>query len=280
MTKVKVTKTVPALAPTTRAQVAQIARKVAGPMIETKYRAEDLYDGEGGPIMIYGSVVPTGSQTQLFNALPTLANGDLGFQRDGQKVLPVKHTLELDFTFNNQIQAIGGGGVDACAWDLTVHVWYGYAKRYKSWADIATNTSALANEMFELGNGNSGVFGGGPFDILKKVNADVLTLKRKSFRMYRPLGSQNQATLAGGLTTYYPQTIKKHITLKFGKRSSLLYDESNPYPENYAPFVIIGYEHNDATNAANTVYNPAAPTIANTPAIQVYGVRKLWFKDA
>lgn len=272
-----------ALAPTTRAQVAQIARQTIKPMMETKYRADDLVGDSGYPLQIYGSVAPsgTGATVQLFNALPTLAIGDNGFQRDGQKVLPVKHTMELDFTFNNQIQDVSKtGNLDSCAWDVTVHVWYGYAKRYKNWFDIQTNAAALTGEMFELGNGNSGQFGGAPYDILRKVNSDVLTVKRKSFRMFRPFGAQNQATLQGGLTTYFPQLIKKHITLKFGKRSSLLYDEGGSYPENYAPFVIIGYEHNDGTQAANALYNAGSPSILNTPAIQVQGIRKLWYKDA
>lgn len=267
------------LAPRTRKAVATIAKRVFNRRTETKYRAENL--SPEGQVMIYGDTAPTGVSTQLFGALPTLAIGDNGFQRDGQKVIATKSTLELDFTFNNQIQAIGGGGVDACSWDITVHVWYGYAHRYKSWTDVATNTSTIVNEMFELGNGNSGRFAGGPSDIMKKLNTDVVMLKRKSFRMYRPLGAQNQATIAGGLTTYYPQLIKKHITLSFKPpKGQLLYDEAVAYPENFAPFVIIGYEHNDATQASNTVYVPAAPTILNVPAIQVDGVKKLWYKDA
>lgn len=247
-------------------------------MMETKYRAEDL--STEGPVMIYGDVAPTGVPTQLFGAVPTLAIGDNGFQRDGQRVTPVKHTVELDFCFNNQIQAIGGGGVDACSWDITVHVWYGYCKRYKSQGDVVTNSSAIVNEMYELGNGNSSRFTGAPFDILRKLNNDVVTLKRRSFRMYRPLGSQNQATLAGGLTTYFPQLIKKRMVLGFKPPKSLQYDEAVPVPENYAPFVVIGYEHNDATQASNTLFVPGAPTILNTPAIQVQGLKKLWYKDA
>lgn len=275
--KVTVTKTVKALAPTTRAQVAQIARQAVRTEAETKYRAESL--STEGPIMIYGDVAPVGVTTQLYGALPTLPNGDLGFQHEGQKVSPVKHTLELDFTFNNQVQAISGGGVDACSWDITVHVWYGYCKRYKSLGDVLMNTSAIVNEMYELGNGNSGRFTGAPDDALRKLNTEVVTLKRKSFRMYRPLGAQNQATLAGGLTTYFPQLIKKRLVLGFKPPKTLLYDEAVPLPENYAPFVIIGYEHNDATQAANVKYVPGTPTILNTPAIQVQGLKKLWFKD-
>lgn len=271
--KVKLTK------PTAQA-VAKIAKRVLKGNTETKYRAEALTT-EGPAIEIYGDVAPTGVATQLFPALPIVAIGDNGFQRDGQRINPVKHTLELDFTFNNLMRDITNtGGLDACAWDLTVHVWYGYTKRYKSLIDVNVNTTNIVNEMFELGNGNSSRFTGAPYDILRKINNEVMTVKRKSFRMFRPLGSQNQATLAGGLTTYYPQLIKKHITLSFKPPKSLMYDESTPYPENYAPFCIIGYEHNDATQASNQL-GPAVPlNILQAPALLVQGLKKLWYKDS
>lgn len=274
-----VKRAVRSLRPTTRKAISAIAKRVVNRGSETKYRAEALTT-EGPAVQIYGDVAPTGVATQLFSALPTLAIGDNAFQRDGQKVTPVKHTLELDFTFNNLMRDITNtGGLDACAWDLTVHVWYGYAKRYKSLNDVLLNTSAIVNEMFELGNGNSGRFTGAPYDILRKVNTDVLTVKRRSFRMFRPLGAQNQATLAGGLTTYFPQVNKKHITLSFKPPQSLLYDEAYAVPENYAPFVIIGYENNDPTQASNQL-GPTVPVNSlQAPAILVQGLKKLWYKD-
>lgn len=272
---------VKSLAPRTRKAVATIAKRVLNRRSETKYRAENLWTGDGIAQIIYGDVAPTGVATQLFRALPTLAIGDGGYQRDGQKVNPVKHTMELDFAFNNQTRDITNtGGLDACSWDLTVHVWYGYAHRYKSLNDVTLNSSAIVNEMYELGNGNSGRFTGAPFDILKKINTDVLSVKRKSFRMFRPLGAQNQATLSGGLTTYFPQLIKKHITLAFKPPKTLMYDESYTVPENYAPFIIIGYEHNDPTQAANTQLANPPTTILQAPAIQVQGLMKLWYKDS
>lgn len=276
----KARRAVKSLAPRTRKAVATIAKRVLNRRSETKYRAETLYT-DGPALAIYGDVAPTGVPTQLFRALPTLAIGDGGFQRDGQKVSPVKHTMELDFTFNNLLRDITNtGGIDACSWDLTVHVWYGYAHRYKSLNDVGLNSSAIVNEMYELGNGNSGRFTGAPFDIMRKINTDVLSVKRKSFRMFRPLGSQNQATLSGGLTTYYPQTIKKHITLAFKPPKTLMYDETYSVPENYAPFVIIGYEHNDATQSANTLLTNPPTAIANAPALLVQGLMKLWYKDS
>lgn len=268
------------LAKPTAKAVASIAKRVLNRQTETKYRAESL-STESPAIQIYGDVAPTGVATQLFSALPTLAIGDNGFQRDGQKVTPIKHTLEMDFTFNNLMRDITNtGGLDACSWDVTVHIWYGYAHRYKSLNDVLLNTSAIVNEMFELGNGNSGRFVGAPYDIQRKINTDVLSVKRKSFRMFRPLGSQNQATLAGGLTTYYPQLTKKHITLSFKPPKTLMYDEAYSVPENYAPFVIIGYEHNDPTQASNQLGPTVPVNVLQAPAILVQGLKKLWYKDS
>lgn len=269
------------LRPKTRTAIAAIAKKVLRMNTETKYRAENLYL-EGPALPIYGDVAPAGVATQLFGAMPTVAIGDNAFQRDGQKIQVTKHTVEMDFTFNNLIRDITNtGGLDACSWDLTVHVWYGYVKRYKSQNDVLQNTSAIVNEMYELGNGNSSRFTGAPYDIMRKINTDVLTVKRKSFRMFRPLGSQNQATLGGGLTTYFPQLTKKRITLSFKPPKTLLYDEAYSVPENYAPIIIVGYEHNDPTQASNQLGpNPVPANILEAPALLVQGLKKIWYKDS
>lgn len=274
------TAAVKSLKPRARKAVAAIAKSVMKRGQETKYRA-DIITSTDGPQMIYADVVPTGAPVQLFPALPDLAIGDNGFQRDGQRVNPVKHSVDLDFTFNNQIKDISNvGGLDQCAWDITVHVWYGYAKRYKSQPDVATNLTTLANELFELGDGSSGTFAGAPYDALKKINDEVFSLKHKKFRMYRSFGMQNQATLAGGITTYFPQLIKKRCTVSFKPPKTLMYDEANAYPENYAPIIIIGYEHNDNTQGANAVMTNPPTSILNAPALQVSTLSKLWFKDS
>lgn len=281
MRRSKATKAVKSLAPRTRKAVATIAQRVMRKTQETKYVTAPITTEGGQPIQIYGSTVPTGGTTQLIPTLPSLAIGPNGFQRIGQSVQPVRHTCTLDVEFNNIVTDLSGnGGLDACAWDVTVHIWYGYARRYKSSQDVELNASSLVNDMFELGNGNSGPFAGAPHDGLKKVNTDVLQVKCKSFRMFRSLGDQNQATVAGGVTTYFPQLIKRRVKLAFVPPKQLKYDENAADPENFAPFFIIGYEHNDNTQASNNATPGAPATILTKPAIQIYGLSELWFKDA
>lgn len=278
----KSTRAVKSLAPRARKAVATIAKRVMKKSQETKYVSEALVAVGGSPFQVYGDVLPLGGTPQIIPTLPLLAEGVAPFQRVGQQVQPVRHTTTLDIEFNSLIQDIsGGGGLDACAWDINVHIWYGFARRYKKAVDITgANAIDILSNMLEKGDGTNQKFGGAPHDALFKANTDVLQVKRKSFRMFRPFGAQNQATLAGGLTTYYPQMIKKRVKLSFKVPKKLKYDEVDTDPENYAPFFIIGYEHNDNTQASNDASTPPGSTILTKPAIQFVGRSELWFKDA
>lgn len=267
--------------PRARKAVASIAKRVMRKNIETKYVSDLIGQPEGVPFELYGSVVPTLGVPQLYTACPAVTVGDNGYQRTGQQINPVRHTCTLDVEFNNLRQDItGGGGLDACAWDITCHIWYGYARRYKSQVDLQANAAPILQTMFEDGDGTSSPFTGAPHDALKKINSDMIVVKKKSFRMWRPFGAQNQATLAGGLTTYFPQTIKKRVKLVYKPPKTLRYDEAAIDPENYAPFFIIGYEHNDATQASNNATPSAPASILTKPALQFVALQEMWFKDA
>lgn len=271
------------LRPSARKAVAKIAKRVMKRSMETKYAAVTLSQEGGQAYQVYGDVLPLNGTPQLVPTLPPVNQGDAGFQRIGQSVMPTRHTATLDLEFNNLAQDISGaGGLDACAWDVNVHIWYGFARRYKkaSDLDVLVNAQDICNNMLEEGNGSSIRFDGSPHIALMKTNTDVLQVKHKVIRMYRPFGAQNQATLAGGLTTYFPQAIKKRVKLVFKTPKTLKYDEDDGDPENYAPFFIIGYEHNDASRASNNATPAAPPSILTKPAIQFYGRSELWFKDA
>lgn len=278
----KSTRAVKSLAPKTRKAVATIAKRVMKKGQETKYVATRLVNGDGQAYQVYGDVYPLGGNPQIIPTLPLLVEGQTPSTRIGQQVQPVRHTVTLDVEFNNLRQDISGaGGLDACSWDVNVHIWYGFARRYKKAVDInGANAVDIVNNMLEIGTGANQRFTGAPHDALLKMNTDVLSCKRKSFRMFRPFGTQNQATLAGGLTTYFPQVHKKRVKLSFKVPAKLRYDENDPDPENYAPFFIIGYEHNDNTQASNNATGGAPASILTLPAIQFYGRSELWFKDA
>lgn len=257
--------------------VAKIAKRVVKRSAETKYVAENYSEA---PVSLYGSTVPTGGSPQLFTVIPAVAQGDgESYMRDGDKISPTKHVVDLDLRFNNTITDVSGAShLDECAWDITAHVWYGYVRKYKNGVDTLANAASLLQELLDDGAGNNIPWDGSAYINLFKTNTEVFTgLKHKKIRMFRPLGQQNAASVAGGMTTYFPQTIRKSLRLAFKPPKTLLYDEADQIPQNYAPVVIIGYQHNDNTQAANTT--AGSKSVLNLPAL-IMGMRMhMWFKD-
>lgn len=270
-------KTVRTLRPVQRKAVATIAQRVVNRARETKYVGQAIFEQ---PIPIYGDIVPTGTVTpQIFEALPDLQQGTAEYQRDGVKVEPKRLTCDMDLRFNNKTSVLNGGAtLDQSAWDIDVHIWYGYVRRYKNYADIVANAANICNNLLDNGLGTTLRWGGGPYDHLNRVNNEWFSVKHKVIRMYRPLGVQNTASTAGGVTTYFPQEIHKTVRLGFKLPKALMYNENNATPENYAPVVIVGYQHRDATQAANSTTDTT--TLLGKPALMMNIKNHLFFKDA
>lgn len=249
---------------------------------ETKYVSQ-VMTGED-VVQLFGDVYPQGTPNgpvQLWPITPDVSEGDTEYTRDGVKIFPKSLVADVDLKFNNKTSAIGGNGqLDNTSWDVTAHVWWGYARRYKNYDDIVANKVAIVENMLEDGQGASVRWLGGPLDHQLHQNNEFVVLKHKAVRMYRPLGVQNTATLAGGVSTYYPQEISRKLKCRFKLPKSFMYNENLSQPENYAPFVIIGYQHNDNTQAANTygVTPPLLPTQA--PALITSIRSHLYFKDS
>lgn len=254
----------------TKTAVAKIAKTVIRKAQELKYVGQ-LYDNE--PYELYGSTIPTGAaQAQVFECLPDLQEGTSEFKRIGVKVMPSRHVVDLDLRFNTRMAAIN---VDRMAWDINVHIWFGFIKRYKYAVDVLANTVDIANNLLEDGQGNTVPWDGSPYKSYLSLNKEVNTLKHKVVRMYRPLGAQNTAD--GVQQTYFPQNIHQKVRLTFKPPKALLYNENNQVPENYAPVVIIGYEHNDASQASNAV---GGVGVLGIPALTMMMQQHLWFRDA
>ena len=148
-TKVTVTKTVPALAPTTRTQVTKIAKTVMKRQVETQYICDNH---ELNYSAIYGDTTPTGGAVQVFGALPQIvqSGGEQSYGCRGVKIEPTKHCSDLQFCFSPELLISSGGPatrIDSVAWDVTVHVWYGYVRRYKSMDDVNGNKIFIAQNL-------------------------------------------------------------------------------------------------------------------------------------
>lgn len=277
----KTTRAVKSLAPRARKAVATIAKRVMARGSESHYVAR-YPSGEDGYSAIYGDVLPTGGVGQLFTCLPQVAQGDKSYERNGLKLNPTKHRTDLRFVFNDD-PLIGPSGtpIARAGWDITIHIWYGYVRRFKNTGDIAT--TALTNEilasMFDDGLGNLQRFTGILADETLQQNKEFVSLKHKKVRMYKNAGQANVLdTVSPSLST--PMSEAKRVSLSFKPPKTLLYaDEGNLFPENYAPFFVVGYCHNDGTQASNKSNTGITTDLLELPAVKMFQVDKLWFKD-
>lgn len=274
----KSTRAVKSLAPRARKAVATIAKSVMNRAVETKYIAENQE-----PVAIYGDTLPGGGLPQVYTCLPDITQGDGSFDRQGLKLNPKRHTTQLQFTFNEDPQILSGGvGVPAAqaGWDVTVHVWYGFAKRYKNVVDIQANAAAILAEMLDTGNGGQSRFTGLMSDELFELNKEFLTLRHKSVRLYKNAGLANVLDVTSP-SLGMPEYQGARMTLSWKAPKTLLYkDEVAVIPENYAPFIIVGYSHNDGTQASDLANTGPTNNILQVSAIKMVRTDKVWYKDA
>lgn len=261
--------------------VARIAKRVFNRNTETNYVADNsAFNYEA----IYGDVIPTAtpSAPQLYTCVPPVTQGDTSYERQGERINPVKHRTDLIFAFSKE-QLIAGTPnlrVDQAGWDLTVHVWYGFARRYKHIADVQGNMPLILNNMFDDGNGVNTRWTGLLSDELKQVNTEIVSLKHRKLRLFKNAGLDNVLdTVAPSLTA--PEQMVQRMSINWKIPKSLRYEiDSSPYPENYAPFIVVGYCHNDLTQASNDSNDSPTNNVLEIPAVSMCQVNKLWFKDA
>lgn len=234
---------------------------------------------------IYGDTYPSGGGTQVFACLPQIVQTDdpTSSGRRGIKIQPKKHATDLQFIFSDELLYGPGPGpgvrLDSLAWDVTVHVWYGMVKRYKSTDDVNANKVFIASNLFEIDGGSQVRFSGRIEDLMNERNTDFGSLKHKSFRMMKSSGNANAGA---GSEQYEPAVTQKKMRLSWKVPENLKYsDETSFYPENYAPFILVGYHHNDGTQASNVSNTVGTTTnLAQLPAVKMLQVNKVWFKDA
>lgn len=264
-----------------RKAVADIAKTVLKRNTETQYIVDNQELNWGA---IYGDTTPTGGGVQLYSCLPQIVQTDdpTSSGRRGIKIQPTKHVTDLQFIFSDEPlygAAAPGVRLDSLAWDVTVHIWYGYVKRYKSTDDVNGNKIFIAQNLFEIDGATQTRFSGRIQDLLNERNSDFGTLKHKSFRMMKSSGNAN----AGAASEQYEPAQTQHsLRLSWKAPPSLKYaDETSFYPENYAPFILVGYHHNDGTQASNVSNTVGVTTnLAQLPAVKMLQVNKVWFKDA
>jgi len=232
--------------------------------------------------VVQDSIVPDGSNpltnfvafssgitavSEIYAAIPQVAQGEDSHQRAGNMLSPRKIYTDLNIVVKN-------GPSDAFSTDKIVHVFLLTSKAVK---DLNNYTAIPIGQMLDYGNGTSGGFDG-------SSGASMYPVQTKSFRVLKhwkkrmtngyghPIGSTG--TQAGTTDSVISVSPNSYASIRLNVKSfpeQLKYaTKSSTYPENFAPFFVIGWTRADS--AGNS-----APSFINT---YVQGKTSMYFKDS
>lgn len=224
---------------------AQVKALVAAPA-EKKYVGESLYQMTGATIpgaWIGFSSAITGPG-EIYAAIPRTAQGLDDANRIGNTICPKSIKIKLDIC----CKAFG----DNAARDRMVHVFLLTAKSVKS---LDNYTAIPITQLLNRGDGTNVAFDGTQFTAQYPVNTSEFTiLKHKTMRMVQGYGIANSLTASSVGTTdgvISPSHQYARVTLNVKCPKKFTYDRaSQRFPTNYAPFLVIGFTHNNSNGTA------------------------------
>lgn len=241
---------------------AQVKALVAAPA-ERKYVSESLYQMNGGatPGAWIGFSSAITGVGEIYAAMPRTTQGLDAHHRIGNQISPKSLLIKLDIstkTYN-----------DNAARDRQVHVFLLTAKSVKA---LDNYTAIPITQLLDKGDGTNVAFDGTQFTAQYPVNKQEFTiLKHKSMRMVQGYGIANSLTAVNVGTTdgvISPSHQYAHITMKVKIPKVFKYDRATQrFPTNYAPFLVIGFTHNNSNSVAPSDF------------VQVLGQTQLTFTD-
>lgn len=241
---------------------AQVKALVAAPA-ERKYVSDSLYQMNGGAtpgawIAFSSAITGVG---EIYSAMPRTAQGNDDYNRIGNQISPKSLTIKLDISTKSFS--------DNAARDRQVHVFLLTAKSVKS---LDNYTSIPITQLLNKGDGTNVAFDGTQFTAQYPVNSSEFTiLKHKSMRMVQGYGIANSLTATNVASTdgvITPSHQYAHIAMRVKIPKTFKYDRaSQRFPTNYAPFLVIGFTHNNS--------NPVAPN----DFVYVLGQTQMSFTD-
>lgn len=245
----------------TTTQKAEVKALVKAPL-ETKYVSNALQNP--GSIVTTSLASWTGFTSgitgvgEIYPAIPKTQQGVGDYNRIGDNIQPTKVQVHLDIT--------GSDPLDDDSYDRTVYVFLLTSTSVKS---LANYTAIPITQLLHTGSNSGSVsFDGTALRSQLPVNHNEFrVLKKKVIRLQKSLGLA-QGDAISGLPT--PSRSYAKVVLDVTVPSKFKYENGNQnYPTNSAPFVVIGWHDNVATNAA-----------PNAAAVQVIATTHMWYKDA
>lgn len=252
----------------TGTSVSQIVRAVLNKNAESKYTSNpltgyqystDLKDWTG----FNARISTTGEIYSLIP--PVIQSGGGSSTRIGDEITPTKLRVKMAFGFPyNQPTS-----------DVIVHTYFLTCKSVKS----ASNYSAVPIlQLLDSGDGTNQSFNGCLYNSQLPVNKDAFSvLGYNQFRLTKSSGLNNSYVQAGSNLAEQtsPNTAQyKTLTRTFDLPKLKYQNDTDVYPQNSFPFVVVGWTYADTYNS--TTGN--LPSTSNVNLL-VQGQSQLWFKD-
>lgn len=189
-------------------------KKVITSFAEHKHKTWDLMNGY---------LIDAGIDFTDITPLPImLVQGDASYQRDGNRVRPVKCYIKGRLTFTQ-------GLVTA---SITADLFVLNHRQIKSFTGIIANAGGIANTLLDNGQGSDVPYDGTMMTSQLLTNTDDQTvISRRQVTL-----NQDDFRFLDG-KSYYDFVIPVPIP------AVLIYDDTNNYPSNFAPYMAIGWHY-------------------------------------
>jgi len=250
--------------PNKKATVA-LVKQVLSKEIETKFRSQ-------APMIVSNrnAIVTNNDIRSLIPPMDQTGATDPGnsYERMGQKITPRKLRCSAYISLNPGITR--STNVVVCWWALT-------HKSIKHYPDLLpTANQDISTKFFKTGDFNQTYgFDGIVLNSTFPVNDNEYTvLKKGKFLLGKNTGVVQDVLTAGNQPVYGNHT-GRMVEFDVKTPAKLLYDQDNgspktvQYPNNFAPFMVVGYYHQDQTQG-----DEANADIAITMRTS------LWYDDA
>lgn len=241
-----------------RGKIAKVVQQVLNRELETKFTAVVQ-----APVGFNSTI--TSFISEAYTMMPQVVTATLPNQtyaRVGNQISPMslKTTLFVGLSAVNRSLAI------------RVDVYLLTRKDLKYWPDIAADTGSV--DLFQAGNSVATLgYNGYSNQTALRYNTNKFTvLKHKSFILTNNVGVPNGDTTAGNAPNVSTSACQKKIVFNIDCPKTLKYDEDGGayvYPNNFAPFMVIGYSKVEGS-APDTTFQ----------SVQAQWTNSLTFKDA
>jgi len=252
----------------TKEAVTTIVKSVLNRNSETKYTSNpltnyqfstDLKDWTGFNARI-------SSTGEIYSLIPpVIQSAGSSSTRVGDEIIPTKLRVKMTFGFPyNQPTS-----------DIIVHTYFLTCKSVKQ----AGNYSAVPiTQLLDKGDGTNTSFDGSLYNSQFPVNKDSFSvLAHKQIRLTKSSGLNNSYIQAGSnlAEQVCPNPAQyKSITKDFKLPKLKYQNDTDVYPQNSFPFVVVGWTYADTYNSTTT----NLPSLSNVN-LNVQGQSQLWFKD-